>query len=494
METIARLNYSSGPIEDPEDGLGHIVKRTIETNTFASSILSFRIPPDAERFSDLSNVLLAVDIHVERADGTKLGKDDKPFMAMMGMHSLFKSCDVRFDGRVVSTMGAYPYTAAIMRILGSTLDHRLMLKALDGTEDMGLARSSLDFGKDQPKEDGRFRYLQKRLEGSKSMRLCGRIYSDVLGSSRQYLPPNVELGIDLRRAPDSFSVNCTLDTVQYRVVIDSASLYVKRLAIKPSLIARPLATLKNDASMVFNRLDTRIRTLPEGQKMWNWLDCLNGGPLPNRIYVGFVRQAAFYGGLQTLSTYFENLNLSSFNAKFNGRDLMVEPCVASYKKKNGGKTDFDGSDALMPYLALLELTDTLRDTLSGTRFQYTDYINGYSLLALELSKSGEKSGTRGTLDLEVCLLACFCYLPSSCILCFSLPLAVEGRTWTLAACSSPNALKHWSSATPMTKQPPVFYDTHWAAPVILLDLVEINGDGNWLTHARYKSRKHWGAG
>jgi hypothetical protein len=245
-----------------------------------------------------------------------------------------------------------------------------------------------------------FAIYYEKFAKSATVTLVGRIYSDVLLSSRQYLPPDVELGIDLRRAPDAFSICCNTKNSVYRIKMDKASVYVKRLSIKPNLLSKPLSSLKHDAHMFYNKLDSRICSIPKGQTVWRWLDCLNGAALPNRIYVAFVNQVSLYGTITRYSTFFETLNLSSFNVKLNGKDIMTEPITASYVNTKG-ETDLDKSNAKKPYLALLEIFDNVKDQLGTSRFNSIQYMQGKSVLALELGKCGEKSGSKGTLDLEV---------------------------------------------------------------------------------------------
>lgn len=427
---VNRLNYNKSEIKDAEPDLGFDVKRTLTVKD--NDVLNFRIPPDSEKFSDLNSILLKIQLKIVKSDGSDCGNPNKPFLDWNGISSLFSSCDVRFDGVIVSSMTSYPYTAALCRWLGASEDMRNLWYKLDGSEDPCLNTSDIQGG--TPMEMKLSPYSQKYSK-SKTVVLWGRIYSDILLSSRQYLPPNVELGVELRRAPDKFSINCHSNGTAYRIYMDWASLYLKRLSIKPSLLSKPLSTLKHDASMIFNRLETRIQSMPRGQSIWQWLDCLNGATLPNRIYVGFVTQEALYGKYTRYSTFFESLCLSSFNVKLNGRDIMTEPLTAKYQKATGppspppsasssarggrggnrggarvrhkrsinipGGIDIHESEAREPFMALMDIFDQIKDMTGNKRFTYTEYLQGKSILALELGKCGEKSGTSGTVDLEV---------------------------------------------------------------------------------------------
>ena len=224
--------------------------------------------------------------------------------------------------------------------------------------------------------------------------VIGRIYSDILTSSRQFLPPNVTLGIDLRRAPDAFSI-ISHANVNYKVNISSASIYVRRMRLRSSSIPR------DNMNLTFNRLETRMMPIANNAGVFRWQNCLNNGPLPNRMYIGFVAQSSLYGDIQQLSTFFETMNLASLNVKLNGRDLLVEPIKARFEKNANDEIDVSESDGMMGFLSLAEVLNQVGDQTTPLRLNYSSYMKGVTLYAIELSKCGEKGGGSGSLDLEV---------------------------------------------------------------------------------------------
>ena len=108
---MSRLNYNQREISDAEPELGLTIKRTLNVNDL--NVLNFRIPADGERFSDLNTMLLSVEFSIVQSNGKNLGDKDKPFIDFNGISSLFSSCDVKFDGEIVSSMGNYAYSAAL---------------------------------------------------------------------------------------------------------------------------------------------------------------------------------------------------------------------------------------------------------------------------------------------------------------------------------------------------------------------------------------------
>ena len=201
-DSVDKLAYSQRDIQDAETEVGFVIKQTLDKGINDSGVLSFRVAGDDERFTDLNTLVLSVDLRVLTRTGDDLDPKANVFLDSGGIYSLFSSCDVRFNGQVVSNMPCYPYTAALCRYLGMSTDLRKgVWQELDGTwSDTVFGKANIEMADDM----GQFDYQRSQVAGSRTLTLTGRIYSDLLMSCRQYLPPNTVLGIDLRRAPDAF--------------------------------------------------------------------------------------------------------------------------------------------------------------------------------------------------------------------------------------------------------------------------------------------------
>jgi hypothetical protein len=398
MENLSPVSYTTSDVKDVETDVGFTLKQTINQGLNDGGVLSFVIPADPERFTDLNTILLRLELGVRKANGTALDATDEVFIDGGGMHSLFSSCDVRFNGEVVSSMTAYPYTTALSRYLGSTQDARMNIwDAMDGSWDWAR-RGKSDLREAAGLLPAALVPVKARV-GNQSV-VIGRVYSDVLMSSRQYLPPGVTLGIDLRRGPEHFALCGIAAGGNFKVVIQSASLYVKRLHLAPAITSKVNEVLRDGGGcLTYNRLETRILSIPQGSQVFRWLNCLNNAPLPNRIYVGFVAQTSLYGQLTQASTYFENLNMASLSVKLNGRDILVEPIKTRFSKTNGS-TVAASSDGRAGFLTLIEAMNQVTDQTAPMRLNYLNYMYGTTIFAVELGKCGEKSGSSGALDLE----------------------------------------------------------------------------------------------
>lgn len=398
MESLSRIVYNAADVADVETDVSYTVKQTISQGINDGGVLAFRLPPDPERFTDLNTLLLRLEVSLTDGDGDVVDAAKIVCLDTAGMHGLFSSCDVRFNEEVVSTMTAYPYTATLSRYLGCASAIRDgVMDTLDGTHNPVHQHSNVG-----TTANIKGTYFARRPRMDSNAVLIGRIYSDVLTSSRQNLPPHVSLGIDLRRAPDHFSLISTEDGERYKVNIKTASIYARRLKLRPSLVPRVIESLKGGGGITFNRLETRIMTVSKGVQVFRWNDCLNSAALPNRLYVGFVAQSSFYGNLKQLSTYFETLNLSSLNMTLNGRDLLVDSINTKFSRSaTTGLLIAEETDAMEGFLTIAEVLNLVSDQTQSIRLNYATYLKGMTIYAIELGKCGEKRGSSGYLDLEL---------------------------------------------------------------------------------------------
>lgn len=396
MESLSKIVYDAATATDVETDVSYTVKQTISQGINDGGVLAFRLPPDHDRFTDLNTILLRLEVNVVDGDGEAVEDAKIVCLDTGGMHSIFSSCDVRFNEEVVSTMTAYPFTAALSRYLGCSSDIRDgVMDTLDGTHN-----PNQNFSNVGTSDALKANYMSLKARIATSV-LFGRIYSDVLTSSRQYLPPGVSLGIDLRRAPDHFSL-ISPEAGVYKLVIKTASLFVRRLKLRPSLIPRVMETLKKGGGITYNRLETRIMAVSKGIQVFRWNDCLNSASLPNRVYIGFIAQSSFYGNIGQLSTYFETLNLASLNMKLNGRDLLVDPIRTHFERDaTTGILDRAKTDSLEGFLTVAEVLNLVSDQTQPIRLNHEAYLQGMTIYAIELGKCGEKSGSNGYLDLEL---------------------------------------------------------------------------------------------
>ena len=376
-----------------------VVKATQSQGLNDGGVISFRIPADPERFTDLNTILLRLEVSVQKPDGGTPGDDDDPVtIDAEGMHALFHSVTVRFNERAVTEMNAYPYTAKLCRMLGMSEGLREgVFDTLDASRSPSYKSSTIKdtAGNRLAATATMHRILNKDI-------LIGRVYADVLTSARQYLPPGIALGIDLRRAPDQFTLQSPAAGAKYRLVVSNASLYVKRHRLEPSLTPGITSQVASGGFLGYNRLETRLISIPKETKVFNWLNCLgSGAQLPNRLYITFIAQKSFYGTINQASTWFEHMHLHRLSVKVGGRDILVEPMTSTFITDANGELNTTKSSALDGFLSVAEVVDAIRDQTAPLRLNYANYLLGNVVYAIEFGKCGERTGAfSGAVDIE----------------------------------------------------------------------------------------------
>jgi hypothetical protein len=177
MEGLSPVSYTAGEVADMETEVAFTMKQTINQGLNDGGVLSFRVPADNDRFTDLNSILLRLELGIRKSNGSDLADTDNVFIDGGGMHSLFSSCDIRFNDDVVSTMSSYPYTAAVSRYLGSTTHARMNVwDNLDGSWDWGSRRGKSDLTAAELPDT----LMPVVARVGKQSTVIGRIYSDIL--------------------------------------------------------------------------------------------------------------------------------------------------------------------------------------------------------------------------------------------------------------------------------------------------------------------------
>ena len=393
---MSRTVYSG---QDPqEQDLGYVVKATQSQGLNNGGVISFRIPADPERFTDLNSVLLRLEVSVEKSNGEAVADEEPVCIDAEGMHALFETVTVRFNERVVSFMSAYPYTTKLCRMLGmSTSLREGVFDTFDGSRKPSLRKS--DLTTDAARNNVWIATNMSRISGGAT--LIGRVYADVLTSAEQYLPPGIALGVDLRRAPDHFSLQSAVQQAHFRLRISSASLYVKRHRLRPTVLASVSDQIASGGTLNYNNLETRMMSIPKETKVFNWLNCLgSGASLPNRLYITFIGQKSFFGSLGAASTWFEHMHLQRLGLKVGGRDILVDPITTKFVTDANGIV-VNKTNAMDGFLSVTEVMDAVRDQTAPLRLSYIDYLFGGVVYAVEFGKNGERTGTvSGAVDIQ----------------------------------------------------------------------------------------------
>ena len=197
-----------------------------------------------------------------------------------------------------------------------------------------------------------------------------------MSSSSKFLPPNVSWQLRLTRNDPSYGLILEAgETKKYNIVLLDLKLITRRVVPTPFALERYRNKLAvQDAIMDFKSGQMRSFQISNSLTSMN-IPNVATGPLPHSLIVTFVSANAFSGTSHQDVYKFEGFNLSSFNCKVSGQNVMA----SAYKP------DFQSGENLMyMYKELLQNTGYAFNSQS-VDISYEDFITNKFFIALDLS-------------------------------------------------------------------------------------------------------------
>jgi len=341
------------------------------TTVADDSPIEFEINGNGEDYIDLANTMLYVRAKITRADGTNLQAADVVAPANLFLHSLFSQVDISLNGTQVTTStNTYPYRAMIETLLsyGDDAKKSQLTSALyyadepdrmDAVDfDAGTRNSGL--------------YTRSRLTvQSHVVDMMGRIHADMFFQDR-YLVNEVHVKIKLIRSRNAF---CLMSADEFKVKIDSAIMFVRKVKLSPSVFLAHAKALENStAKYPIRRAVCKTITIPTGFRDVSH-EKLFSGQLPTRLVIGLVRNDAFNGTFARNPFNFQHFNLMEISVYSDGQQQYgIKPLT----------TDFTNNLYVRAYNTLFSGTGKVFKD-EGNALDRTAFSKGYALYAFDLT-------------------------------------------------------------------------------------------------------------
>ncbi|XP_058632031.1 uncharacterized protein F54H12.2-like [Onychostoma macrolepis] len=221
---------------------------------------------------------------------------------------------------------------------------------------------------------GRNSGLTKRslyTTGSGVVELLAPIHSDIFFQEKLMLN-GVDIKIRMIRGKDEFCLMSGED-VAYKLNIVSASLFVKKVSVSPSVrLAYAQALLSTTAKYPIDRVCLKNFSLPVGSRVSNQ-ENLFLGTLPKSIVLAMVDNDAFTGSYDKNPFAFKHYNLEFLAVYVDGQQFPAKPL----------QPNFAAGAAVREFYQLATATGRhlKNQALSINR---DDFLRGYSLYAFNL--------------------------------------------------------------------------------------------------------------
>lgn len=250
-----------------------------------SKNIEFFLPGQGSMYWDMSNIFLKIQAKIVKSDGSALSASDKCGPINYLLNTMFSECHVSLNERQISSENNYAYKSIIQALLfHSELSQKNILSAalfekdtVGHYDDVNIASGS---------NDGLKKRYSRTKEG-KIFEMYGALHIDLCNQPK-LLINGVSIRIKLEKAKHTFTLMSS--TGDFRLNIESASMFARRCEITPSiLIAHERALESSLAQIPFTRIELKNFTLASGIKSITIPNAVSG-PLPKRVCLCLIKK------------------------------------------------------------------------------------------------------------------------------------------------------------------------------------------------------------
>lgn len=327
-----------------------------------SGPLEYFISGSSEDYIDLSRTYLHLVVKIVKHDGSNLTDTDIVEPANLFLHSLFSQVDLFIQDRLVSSSSnTYAYRSYLETILNYGKNAlETQMKCALFTNDDDLSNILISTRKDVAAK-------------SSSFDLLGRLHLDMFHQGK-YLLNNVNLKLRLIRAKDEFCLHTSSDNLKPKVVLQSASLFVRKVRLSSSVQLSHAKVLQHsNAKYPITRVEAKVFSVAQGLSNIE-RDNLILGQLPIRCVLGIVETDSFNGNYKKNPFNFHHFKLNFLSLYVNGQQIPYKPYTPDFEKKL----------FVREYLSVYEGTNLwLRN--KDLIINRDNYAKGYTLYCFDLT-------------------------------------------------------------------------------------------------------------
>lgn len=297
-----------------------------------SNVIEFFIPAASDHYRDLNSATLNLRVQLLKADGSvhasKTEEDKKivqPGFINNALHSIFKTCSVYMNNKLVSFIDGLSYKDYIDKILA--FDDSCIKTSLINE---GFVRdtSGPAFDKLDDTNIG-LKDRKSYVANSAMYDLVGKVNIDVF-NIQKLLINGVDLKIVFTLESPKFFLMESKD--QNSVLkIHEASLKINQFSINPAVMLHHRQLLnKANARYPFKKSEIKAFTVSSGVTSVN-LDNIFTGTLPTNIVFGVLSNVAYTGAAEKNPFYFHHHNISSVGLYVNSKCVTGYPIETDFK-------------------------------------------------------------------------------------------------------------------------------------------------------------------
>lgn len=376
-----------------------------------TSQIEFLVNNSSNIYFDLQKTMLKVKVRLLKDNGDSVDTTDILTGPVNCLHSaLFSQADLLLNGTLVSKVGDpfYAYSGYIDRLLNysdsekqSFLQTELYANDDPGRfeADVGIVNTSpvtttnteavsSSTDKDEGGSDSSegsdnntpgykiqnfgHRLRCERLNGGKTVELCGPVHIDFLKGCDRYLLNNTSIFLRFWQTADRFRIYSPRSTGErYKIEIVDCELILATCHVNSDVIlAHSLALEEKPAIYPYLKDSFHMVTIAAGQFSVS-IDNLYPKEIPSKIKLFFVASEAINGSYKRNPFHLENCDVETVSFTIDG----------NYRPTNTLITNFDDSNYSDAYLSQYLASCTYNQ--KGNSISYNDYAQGYCVFCID---------------------------------------------------------------------------------------------------------------
>lgn len=344
------------------------------------SPIEFYISGSGEYYLDLAHTILNLKVKIVKKNGSDLIATDHVAPIPYLLNTIFGECNIYLNGKQVVSQANHAYRSYLESLLfySKSAQETLLGAALFNKD----SASKHDIVTPASTNAG-FNSRYEACKLSKVMDLIGPLHFD-LATQPKLLISGVNIRIKLEKNKNEFVLLSAKD--EYKFMIQSASLFIRKVKISPSIILAQEKTLESAVlKYPIRRIELKTFALPSGLQSASIPNAFIGQS-PTRLILTLVSNES-YNGIITKSPFkFHHYDLNYLCIIKGGVMIPAKPYTP----------DFQLNEYSRPYLSLF--TDLGRyHSSQNVNITYSEYEGGYTFFIFDLTPDFEASNAHASI-------------------------------------------------------------------------------------------------
>lgn len=294
--------------------------------------VEFIVSGSGSEYMDFSSSYLFVKVKIINKDGNSLADKEPVAPVNLFMQSLFSQIDVSLNDRSISSSSnTYPYRAYIETLLNYGEDAKKSFL----TCQCFYKDNNLSVVDPLQEKDGN-KGLKKRYDltcKSQTLEMIGPLHCDIFQQNRLMLNL-VDLKIKLIRSKPEFCLVSSKAGADYKVVLEHASLFIRKVQVSPGVsLGHAKALEKSTAKFPVDRVICKTYAVSKGS--YSFLqENVFVGPLPSRLIIGCVDNAAVNGQYNLNPFQFDHHFVNFLSVNVDGQSVPGKPLELDFENNS----------------------------------------------------------------------------------------------------------------------------------------------------------------